>query len=229
MESANRGSDERNSGRIDVISDAICPWCYVGKQQLETALGMLAQEGLHFEVRWHAYQLNPNMPADGTDRRIYRIRKFGNWERSLELDARIEEAAAAVGLRLRMDLIRRTPNTLAAHRVIWLAGRHGVQDAAVETLFRAYFVEGKDIGDPVVLAEAAALAGMDRAAVDRMLAGDEGVAEVLAEDAGARQAGLNGVPTFVMDSHVLFSGAMPAATMAQAFRRAQHILSRRAA
>ncbi|MBN8890456.1 MAG: disulfide bond formation protein DsbA [Rhodospirillales bacterium 70-18] len=216
-------------GRLDIISDAICPWCYIGKRHLERALPMLAREGLEFEVHWHAYQLNPEMPAAGVDRRDYRIAKFGSWERSQELDARITEAGAAVGLGFRMDLQRRTPNTVAAHRTIWLAGRHGVQDAVVEALFAGYFTQGADIGDPATLAGLAAGAGLDGDAVLAMLAGEEGRAEVLGEDEMARRSGIDGVPSFTMAGHVLFSGAVPAETMAQAFSRAWRILSSQAA
>jgi predicted DsbA family dithiol-disulfide isomerase len=229
MENAAQHVHEGRTRAINVISDAICPWCYIGKRHLETAMAILADEGLRFEVSWHAYQLNPDMPTAGVDRRKYRIRKFGSWERSLELDARIAQAGAAVGLEFRTALMERTPNTLAAHRVIWLAGEHGVQDTVVEALFRTYFTEGKDIGEVAVLADVAASAGLDRPRVAAMLAGEEGQQIILAEDLSARRAGLNGVPTFVMDGHVLFSGAMPGATMAQAFRRAWTILDSRAA
>src|SRR5271168_2256007 len=103
------------TGRLDIISDAICPWCYVGKRQLERAIPILARDGLHFEVHWHAFQLNPDMPETGVDRQEYRLAKFGSAERLREMDQRITEAAAAVGLGFRTDLMRRTPNTIAAH------------------------------------------------------------------------------------------------------------------
>lgn len=117
--------------RIDIISDAICPWCYIGKRQLERALPILAEQGLNFAVAWHPFQLNPDMPQAGYDRREYRIAKFGSLEKSRELDARITETAAALGLEFHLDRLTRTPNTVAAHRTIWLAGQHGVQDAMV--------------------------------------------------------------------------------------------------
>jgi len=216
--------------RLDIISDAICPWCYIGKRQVERALPLLAEEGLKFSVHWHAFQLNPEMPAGGVDRREYRLQKFGNNEQRLaEMDQRVTDAGAGVGLAFRTDLMRRTPNTVDAHRVIWLAEREGVQDAVVEALFRGFFTEGADIGDLATLTELAAAAGLDRAKVAAMLAGDEGRAEVLAEDAMARRSGLDGVPTFTMAGHVLFSGAVPADTMAEAFSRAWRILSTRAA
>jgi predicted DsbA family dithiol-disulfide isomerase len=216
-------------GRIDVISDAICPWCFIGKRQMERALALLAPEGLRFEVHWRPYQLNPDMPAGGLPRDEYRKLKFGSLEKSRELDARVTAAAAQAGLEFHLDRQKRTPNTLDAHRTIWLAGPAGVQDAVVETLFRAYFMEGRDIGDHAVLADCAAAAGMDRDSVLAALAKGDGSEEVLAEDASVRAAGLNGVPTFVMERHVLFSGAVPAETMAEAFRSAWNVLRSRAA
>jgi predicted DsbA family dithiol-disulfide isomerase len=229
MSLRNPSPNDQPDGRIDVISDAICPWCYIGKRQLESALTQLRDEGLTFSVHWHPYQLNPTMPEAGTDRAAYRLAKFGSKERSDQLEARVIEAAAAVGLNFRTDLIARVPNTLAAHRLILLAGRHGVQDAVVERLFSAYFIEGQDIGDPATLSACAAEAGLDRALVTNFLASDDGRAEVLAEDESARRAGIDGVPSFAINAHVIFSGAMPAETMAEAFRRAWGILKARAA
>lgn len=219
--------DGETAGRIDIISDAICPWCYVGKRQLERALPMLADEGMRFEVHWHPYQLNPDMPTEGVDRAEYRRMKFGDPARVREIDARVGQAFAGVGLEFRPDLMLRTPNTVAAHRVIWQAGRAGVQDAVVEALFRAYFTEGRDIGDAAVLDAVALGAGLQGVAA--FLAGDEGRDEVLGEDAAARRASIDGVPCFTMQGHVLFSGAMPAETMAEAFARAWRILAQRAA
>ncbi len=217
------------TGRIDIISDAICPWCYIGKRQLELALPMLAKDGLTFEVHWHPYQLNPDMPAEGVDRAEYRRQKFGDPERVRQMDERVKQAGAAVGLDIRHDLMLRTPNTIAAHRVIWLAGEEGVQDAVVEALFRGFFTEGKDIGDTATLAAIADANGLPAARVLAMLASDEGLDTVASQDEMARNAGINGVPSFIMKNHVLFSGAVPAEQMAEAFTRAWSILSRQAA
>jgi predicted DsbA family dithiol-disulfide isomerase len=215
--------------RIDIVSDAICPWCYIGKRQLERALAILASEGMHFSVHWNPFQLNPDMPREGRDRAAYRAMKFGTAERARELDERVAGAAANVGLNLRQDLMLRTPNTLDAHRLIWLAGREGVQDAVMEAVFAAYFTQGRDIGDREVLADCAALAGMDRVAVADFLAGDVAAEEMLAADRAAREAGVNGVPSFFLDGYGLYSGAMPAETMAEALRKSQQILRQRAA
>ena len=215
--------------RIDIVSDAICPWCYIGKRQLERALATLAAEGLHFSVHWNPFQLNPDMPKEGRDRVAYRALKFGSAERARELDERVAGAAAGVGLSFRQDLMLRTPNTLDAHRLIWLAGQEGVQDAVMEAVFAAYFTQGRDIGDHAVLADCAAEAGLDRAAVAEFLAGDVAANEMLAADRAAREAGVNGVPSFFLDGYSLFSGAMPAETMAEALRKGQQILRQRAA
>ncbi len=213
-------------GRIDIVSDAICPWCYIGKRHLERALPLLAADGLRFSVHWSPYQLNPDMPRAGVERRAYRASKFGSAERSDQLDRQVTEAAAAVGLAFRLDRLERTPNTIDAHRLVWLAGQHGVQDAVMEAVFRRYFTEGADIGDAAVLVEAAAEGGLDADAARALLAGDALEAEVRATDRQARQAGVNGVPSFFLDGYGLFSGALPAAKMAEALRRAHAILAR---
>jgi predicted DsbA family dithiol-disulfide isomerase len=223
-----RADQAAASSRIDVVSDAICPWCWIGKRHLENALARLAPEGEGFEVHWRAFQLNPDMPRAGVERAAYRAAKFGSAERSRELDAEVAAAGAAAGLEFRFDRQRRTPNTVDAHRLIRRAAEAGGpawQDAVVERLFRAYFQEGQDIGDAAVLAEVAADAGLDGAA--SFLASDEGAAEVRAEDAGFRRLGISGVPSFALAGHILFSGAVPPGRMAEAFRRALEILRAR--
>src|SRR5947209_1031359 len=143
---------------VDVISDLICPWCYIGKRRLERAVAALA--GRHeVRVRWHPFQLNPQMPRGGMDRRAYRTAKFGSWERSQALDARVAAVGAAEGLVFAFDKIGRTPNTLDAHRLIRVAGQVGVQDAVVEALFRGYFTEGRDLSDRQTLLDVVAGAG----------------------------------------------------------------------
>jgi predicted DsbA family dithiol-disulfide isomerase len=217
------------AGRIDVISDVICPWCYIGKRQLERTLDLLEKQHLRFTVAWHPFQLNPDMPREGVDRAQYRLKKFGSAERSRQLDERITEAAANVGLEFHLDRLTRTPNTLNAHRVIRLAGQRGVQDGVVEALFEGYFGNGADIGDAKVLAELSNEGGLKPEEVTAMLSGDEGLKEVINADRMARNCGIQGVPSFALQGHVLFSGAMPADEMAQAFRRAWDILKNRAA
>jgi predicted DsbA family dithiol-disulfide isomerase len=216
-------------GRIDVISDAICPWCYIGKRHLERALDILEKQHLRFTVAWHPFQLNPDMPREGVDRAQYRIAKFGSAERSRQLDERITETAATVGLAFHLDRLTRTPNTLNAHRLIRLAGQKGVQDGVVEALFEGYFCNGADIGDDKVLTALGERGGLGGEDVAALLAGEDGLEEVVAADRMARNAGIQGVPSFALQGHVLFSGAVPAEEMAQAFRRAWDILRNRAA
>ena len=199
---------------IDVISDVICPWCFIGKRRLEKALN-----GRPAAVRWHPFQLNPDMPGEGLDRRSYRIGKFGSWERSQELDARVAAAGEGEGIVFRFDRMARTPNTLHAHRIIWLAGERGVQDAVVEALFQAYFTEGRDLSDRATLAGIAAEAGLDRAEVNGLMAGDGGLDVVRAGEEQARRLGVSGVPFFVVNGRVALSGALPPELFRQAFEQ----------
>jgi predicted DsbA family dithiol-disulfide isomerase len=215
--------------RIDVVSDVICPWCYIGKRQLERALALLEPQGLRFDVAWHPFQLNPDMPREGADRLQYRIAKFGSLEKSQQLDARITETATGVGLEFHLDRLTRTPNTLDAHRAVWFAGQHGVQDAVMEALFRLYFVEGGDLGDRALLTATAAAAGLDQAALAAMYEGDDGLDVVQRGDAAARRGGISGVPSFLMGGYLLFSGALPAEQMAEAFAHAWKVLNTQAA
>ena len=215
--------------RIDVISDAICPWCYIGKRQLESALRLLDQDQLRFSVMWHPYQLNPDMPAEGVERATYRAAKFGSAERAQAIDQRITETAASVGLEFHLEKLTRTPNTLNAHRLIRFAAQQGVQDSVVEALFKAYFCDGADLGDAELLAAIGGTGGLDPDEVWKMLASEDGKREVLANDQMARNAGIQGVPSFALQGHVLFSGALAAEDMANAFRQAWDILKNRAA
>ena len=210
--------------RIDIVSDAVCPWCYIGKRQLERALETLRAEGLEFSVHWNPFQLNPDMPKEGADRAAYRAWKFGSAEKSAALDARITEAAAGVGLGFRTDLMTRTPNTIDAHRLIGFAGTKGAQDAVMESVFQAYFVEGADIGRADVLADCAARAGLDRAEVMAFLGSGMAEAEIRAADRSAREAGVSGVPSFFLDGYGMFSGAMPAESMANALSQGRAML-----
>jgi len=215
--------------RIDIISDAICPWCYIGKRQFERAVPLLAAQSLAFSVLWHPYQLNPEMPAEGVERKAYREAKFGGPERAAEIDRRITETAATVGLEFHLEKLTRTPNTVNAHRLIRFAAQQGVQDAVVEALFQGYFCNGADIGDAEILTGIAGKGGLDPDATWKMLASDEGRREVLAGDQMARNAGIQGVPSFAMNGHVLFSGAQPAEEMAKAFAHAWNVLKTQAA
>lgn len=215
--------------RLDVYSDVICPWCYIGKRHMQVALGRLAVDGHAFEISWRPFQLNPDMPADGIRRDEYRQAKFGSLERSRELDDQVGSAAAAAGLQIRFDLMQRTPNTLDAHRLIQFAAERRRQDEIVDSLFAAYFVEGRDIGDRPTLVDIATGAGLDPADTAAFLATDRLAAEIQAEDAAVRQAGLSGVPTFVLERHVLFSGAVPPDAFAEALLKAQRVIANQTA
>jgi len=217
------------AGRIDIISDVICPWCYIGKRQLERAEDLLEKSKLRFTVAWHPFQLNPDMPLEGVDRQRYRVAKFGSLERSRQMDQRITETAANVGIEFHLDKLTRTPNTVNAHRVIRLGAQKGVQDDVVESLFYGYFCNGADIGDAKTLAELGHKGGMDYEEVLAMLASDEGRREVLLGDEKARECGIQGVPSFALQGHVLFSGAVPGEEMADTFRRAWELLKEKAA
>ncbi len=191
--------------RLDVFSDPICPWCYIGKANLDRALE--AHAGHPFEIEWHPFQLNPDMPAEGADRRSYLEAKFGGKQNAVAVYARVAEAAAAAGVAINFEAMSRVPNTLDAHRMIHWAGLEGRQTAMVSALFRAYFRDGKDIGDKATLATLASDAGMDPSLAARLLATEADRADLAARDAHARQRGVNAVPTFVIANQYVLSGA----------------------
>jgi predicted DsbA family dithiol-disulfide isomerase len=201
-----------------VFIDVICPWCFVGKRRLERALTMIGQETVR--VTWLPFELNPDMPKTGMDRRDYRTRKFGSQERSAQLDAQMTELGMGEGIDFHFDLIVRTPNTFNAHRLIWLPRQTGGQDRLVEGLFRAYFAEGRDIGSDTVLEDVAVETGMERAQVSAFLQSDEGALQVSQEEEAARRAALSGVPAFILNRRPLLVGAHPPEILASALRRA---------
>jgi predicted DsbA family dithiol-disulfide isomerase len=204
---------------VDVTSDVICPWCFIGKRRLEKAITDLAGRR-DVRVRWHPFQLNPEMPKGGMDRKAYRTAKFGSWERSQALDAQVAAAGAAEGLVFAFDKMVRTPNTLDAHRLIRLAGREGIQDAVVEALFQAYFSEGQDISDRQTLLGVVAEAGLGQSRAEAEFGTDEGLAAIRAEEAEARGLGVQGVPFFIVNGEVALSGAQEPKAFLEAFRRA---------
>src|ERR1022692_4620084 len=157
--------------QIDVISDVICPWCFIGKRRLEKAVAALNRQH-EVRVHWLPFQQNPTMPNEGVSRKEYRTKKFGSWERSLELDAQVVAVGETEGIHFALDRIERTPNTLDAHRLIWLADKHGVQDAVVEALFLAYFTEGRDISNRKTLIDVVAEAGLNREKIEELLIGE---------------------------------------------------------
>jgi predicted DsbA family dithiol-disulfide isomerase len=171
-------------------------------------------------VRWHPFQLNPDMPPEGADRRAYRSAKFGSWERSQSMDAEVAKAGRGEALAFNYDKVARTPNTLDSHRVVWLAGERGVQDAVVEALFRAYFTDGRDLSDRVTLAAVAVEAGLDAKEVDDLLSGDTGRDAVRDGERKARRLGVTGVPFVVINDTIALSGAQPPETFRKALEEA---------
>jgi predicted DsbA family dithiol-disulfide isomerase len=193
--------------KLDILSDPICPWCYIGKANLDRALERHPEHP--FEIEWHPFQLNPDMPAEGMDRREYLETKFGGKENAARVYARIDEAAKAAGLEINWEGIRVTPNTLDAHRLIHWAGLEGRQTPVVSALFRAYFRDGRDIGDAGVLLDIATGAGFDRAMAERLLESDADAEDIRTRDAHARARGVTGVPTFVVANRHVVPGAQP--------------------
>ncbi|MCP5074682.1 MAG: DsbA family oxidoreductase [Rhodobacteraceae bacterium] len=196
--------------KLDIISDPICPWCFIGKTKLDRALEANPEHDLIIE--WHPYQLNPDMPSEGMDRREYLELKFGGQQQAVDVYMQVENAAKEVGLQLDFAGIKRTPNTLDAHRLIHWAAIEGLQNAVVDRLFKAYFKEGRDISDHSVLVRAAAAAGMDGEMVRMLLAGDADRDDIKSRDADARVKGVSGVPCFVIDNHYVVQGAQQTET-----------------
>ena len=201
---------------VDVISDVICPWCYIGKRRLEKAVAAHAGP---VTVRWLPFQLNPQMPKEGISRREYRTKKFGSWERSLQLDAQVAAAGEAEGIHFAFDRMERTPNTVDAHRLIWLADEEGVQDAVVEALFLAYFTAGRDISNPHTLLDVVAEAGLDRGKADGVLTSGGGQEAIREADELARRVRVEGVPFFVINGTVTLSGAQPSEAFLEGFKQ----------
>ena len=203
---------------VDVVSDVICPWCYIGKRRLESAIA--AVEGQHeVQVHWHPFQLNPTMPKEGISRKEYRTRKFGSWERSLELDAKVIAVGESEGIHFAFDKTERTPNTVDAHRLIWLADQHGCQNAVVEALLRAYFNEGRDIGNHQTLIDVVSEAGLERKVAESMLGSDEGMDVISNARELSQRHGVTGVPFFIINHKVTMSGAQQAEDFLEAFRQ----------
>ena len=199
--------------KLDILSDPVCPWCMIGKARLDRALE--ARPNHPFAIEWHPFQLNPDMPAGGMDRAAYLEAKFGGRMEAATVYARIDEAARDSGIEIDWAAIPRIPNTLDAHRLIHWAGVEGRQTPVVAALFRAYWKEGRDIGDRDVLADIADEAGMDAAVTRRLLATDADAADIRARDSHARERGVTGVPTFIVANQHVVPGAQPVALWEQ--------------
>ena len=210
---------------IDIVSDVVCPWCYIGKRHVESAVAQwkVANPDGEVSVRWHPFQLNPDLPLEGTDRKGYLEAKFGGPQRATEIYARVAAAGRNAGLDLNFDGIKRQPNTLTAHALIAYAqkvdeGRHA--DAIVERLFKAYFVDGEFIGDMDTLVGIAAECGLDAAATRAVLSDRATLDQVANQDASVRQQGVTGVPFLVFNNKVSLSGAEPPEVMLDAMKKA---------
>ncbi len=204
--------------QIDVVSDTICPWCFIGKRRLERALAL--RPAIEFDVRWRAYRLDPTVPAEGVDRKAYMKAKFGDSPRSHSMADALRNAGATENIAFAFDRIAKTPNTLDSHRLIRWAGSAGMQDAVVETLFRTYFEEGSDIGARDVLMAVAEETGMDTALVGELLEAGADREIVEREDALAHQMGVSGVPTFIFANKFAISGAQDPEILARVIDKA---------
>jgi predicted DsbA family dithiol-disulfide isomerase len=203
---------------VEIYSDVVCPWCYVGKRRLERSLELL-EESVKAQVTWRPFQLNPAMPKEGMERTTYLKAKFGSLDAFHQMEKHLLAAGSEERIPFAFEKMQRTPNTLAAHRLIWYAERQGRQDETVEALFHAYFVEGLDIGNVMILAQTAVQAGLEPAKVESFLLSDAGVADVKIEEAAGHQMGIRSVPHFVLNGTYAISGAHPSHTFISAFKR----------
>jgi predicted DsbA family dithiol-disulfide isomerase len=211
-------SELSTRARIDVVSDVVCPWCYIGKHRLESALALTPDTPV--EVVFQPYFLNPWIPREGIDRKTYLETKFGSVERYAAIAKRVADAAKAEGLVYLADKISRQPNTLDCHRLI-LWAREDAEPARVkQRLMELYFAAGADLSDRAVLVQAAKECGMDAERVRARLATDEDVERISGEANAAKDAGIDGVPTFIFDSRTLVTGAQPADYLASAIAHA---------
>ncbi|MEX0348544.1 MAG: DsbA family oxidoreductase [Paracoccaceae bacterium] len=193
--------------KLDIMSDPICPWCYIGKTHLDKALAAIPDHP--FVIEWHPFQLNPDMPDEGMDRRAYLEGKFGGKDGAVRAYAPVVEHAEQAGLSINFDAMTRTPNTMDAHRLIHWAGIEGKQTQVVDALFTAYFVEGRDIGDHEVLADIADGVGMDASVVLKLLQSEADRDDIAARDTHSRKMGVNSVPTFIVANQHAVPGAQP--------------------
>lgn len=209
-----------SSVTIDIVSDVMCPWCYIGKKRLETALQEIG-DAIEVSVRWRPYQLDSTLPPEGKNRKQYLEDKFGGPERASQIYGQIEDAGKAEGIPFAFDKIEVSPNTLDAHRLIrWSqSAGDGVQDRLVEILFKDFFLCGKNIGDHAVLIEAASQAGMDGEIVADLLKSEKDSQEVVAEIGQAVSMGVQGVPCFIIDGKYAIPGAQDPATLETAIRQ----------
>ncbi|MEM8811556.1 MAG: DsbA family oxidoreductase [Pseudomonadota bacterium] len=202
---------------IDIVSDVMCPWCYIGKRRLERALEMVPE--VSAAIRWRPFQLDSTLPPEGKDRKQYLAEKFGGLDRAKALYDNVLTAAAGEGLDLKVHKIERSPNTIDAHRLIRWASTEGDQDAVVERLFQLYFMEGADLTDRSLYAEVAEETGMDRALVERLYENGADIDAVTDEIAVANRMGVTGVPCFIFDNQYAVMGAQDSEALAGVLRK----------
>jgi predicted DsbA family dithiol-disulfide isomerase len=212
---------------IDMVSDVVCPWCYIGKRRLEKAIAL--RPDIPVEVRFRPYFLNPWVPREGMSREEYLVTKFGSPDRYRAIAQRVAAAAAAEGLTYALDKIVRQPNTLDCHRLIFWAGESGNAAAMKQRLMQLYFAEGGDLSDRAVLVEAAAGCGLDGELVRSRLAGEQDIERVEAEANSAKEAGIDGVPCFILGGSIAVQGAQSPEHLAQAIDRAADAYAERQA
>ena len=210
--------------KIDIISDPICPWCYIGKTRLDRALELNPTH--NFIIEWHPFQLNPTMPKDGMDRREYLEAKFGGQKEAIEVYSNIDKTATENGLSLNFGGIKRTPNTIDAHRLIHWAGIEGRQNSIIDRLFKAYFQEGRDISEHSVLTRIASAAGMDQDVVRNLLKSDADKEDIKARDTDARKRGIQGVPAFVVANEYVIQGAQTIDIWDNIIKEIQEVISK---
>ncbi len=204
---------------IDLVSDVVCPWCFLGKARLDLAIAEV-QDEIGVNINWRPYQLNPDYPPEGVDQQAELAKKLGGKANMDRAHEQLRALGRGVGIAFDFDAIKVGPNTLDAHRLIHWAGVEGrdVQERVVSALFKANFEEGRNVGDIVVLADIAESAGLDRGVISQLLASDADRAEVLGEIDAARQMGVNGVPFFIFDQQYAVSGAQTPEVLANALR-----------
>ena len=193
--------------RLDIFIDPVCPWCLIGNTHLDRALE--SRPDHPFQIQWHPFQLNPDMPKEGVGHLDYLAEKFGGPQRAVQMMLQVAEHARQAGAEIDMDKCRHLPNTLDAHRLIHWAGIEGKQTPMVSRLMRAHWKEGANIGDPATLARLAGEVGMDPTAVARLLATDADADDIQSRDMDARQKGVTAVPTFLIAQQYVVSGAQP--------------------
>ena len=204
---------------VDIVSDTICPWCYIGKRRFERALDLSGRNDI--AISWRPFQLNPDMPPEGMTRDDYVRAKFGGGDRPRQIYQAIAESGREAGIEFQFARIRRTPNTVLSHRLVHWSAKQERQDEVVAELFRAYFEDGLDVGDLEILVECARRAGLDRELAHQFLLSEEGRQEVVASDVYARRLGINGVPCFIVNRKYAVSGAQPPSAFVEVFNLAE--------